>query len=271
MYKAEYPIDTSGARLPFLAAGIGRCSRQRPISRPDGFDLYMIFYTRHGSGTLSYMGRTVSLNAGDVIILNKDTPYEYSADSTEWHTSWITFKGSAVSDTLSELKLDGGKIVHYDSLEPVNELFSRLFGIISSRSRNWNFTASSLIYTLLTELYTHSCTEGISDAPSDESRLKSAYDFIAENFRRDITLEEIAAAAEVTPEYFCRLFRRSTNMRPFEYVARMRISEAKLLLETTDMPVSEIGTAVGYHDNSYFGSVFRRFEGISPTAFRGSK
>lgn len=272
MYKAEYPVDTSGADLPFIAAGIGKCSSQRPISRPDGFDLYMIFYTRHGGGTLFYLGKTISLKEGDVIILSKDTPYEYHAAEEEWHTSWITFSGRNVSGTLCALKLDGGKVIHYDSLEPVNDIFRRIFGIIRSREKSWTFTSSALIYTLLTELSVRAWGEESGSAEiSDESRLNSAYDFIRQNFRRDITLEEIAASADVTPEYFCKLFRRRTNMRPFEYVARMRISEAKLLLETTDMPVSEIGAAVGYRDKSYFGSVFKRYEGISPTAFRGTK
>lgn len=272
MYKAEYPVDTSGADLPFLAAGIGKCSAQRPISRSGGFDLYMIFYTRHGRGILSYLDRTIILEEGDVIILSKDIPYEYHAEGEKWHTSWITFSGRNVQDTLSALKLDGGQVVHYDSLEPVNDIFSRIFGIIRSRERSWTYTASALIYTLLTELSVHLAEEENASAEvSDESRLKAVYDFIGQNFRRDITLEEMSEAAGVTPEYFCRLFRRRTNMRPFEYVTRMRISEAKLLLETTDMPVSEIGAYVGYHDKSYFGSVFKRCEGVSPTVFRGIK
>lgn len=272
MYRAEYPIDTSGAELPFLAAGIGKCSSQRHISRPEGFEHCMIFYTRHGSGTLFYLNKEIRLAEGDVIILNKDTPYEYFSDGGEWHTSWITFSGSAAAETVSALKLDEGKTVHYDSLEPVNDIFRRIFGIISSRSKNWTYLSSSLIYSLLTEIYIRSLNEENGSAEiSDESRLKKAYDFMSENYRRDVTLEEIAAAAEVSPEYFCRLFRRRTNMRPFEYITRLRISEAKLLLETTDMPVSDIGTAVGYHDKSYFGSVFKRCEGISPTAFRGTK
>ena len=272
MYRAEYPIDTSGAELPFLAAGIGKCSSQRHILRPEGFEHCMIFYTRHGRGTLFYLNREIHLAEGDVIILNSGTPYEYFSDSGDWHTSWITFSGSAAAETISALKLDGGKVVHYDSLEPVNDIFRRIFGIISSRSRDWTYLSSSLIYSLLTEIYVRSQDKENGSAEiSDESRLKKAYDFMSENFRRDLTLEEISAAAEVSPEYFCRLFRRCTNMRPFEYITRLRISEAKRLLETTSMPVSEIGEAVGYHDKSYFGSVFRRSEGISPTAFRGTK
>lgn len=272
MYAAEYPVDTSGADLPFLAAGIGKCSAQRPIQRPNGFDLNMIFYTRHGSGTLHYLGKTITLSEGDVIILSKDIPYEYCSCSEEWHTSWITFSGYAAEETLSALKLDGGRVIHYDSLEPVNDIFRRIFGIIRSHSKSWTYTASSLIYTLLTELSVHSCSDdNISNETSDITRLKAACTFIEQNFRSDITLEEITAAAEVTPEYFCKLFRRYNNMRPFEYVTKLRISEAKFLLETTDMPVSEIGETVGYHDKSYFGSVFRRYEGISPTAFRGVK
>ncbi|MBQ2823266.1 MAG: AraC family transcriptional regulator [Oscillospiraceae bacterium] len=272
MYFAEYPIIPAEINLPLQPAGVGKCSSQCRITRQNGFNLHMVFYTRKGSGRLFYLGQEYCLSRGDIIILNKDIPYEYIPDDEHWHTSWITFSGAFAAETLSAFRLDGGKVIHYENPEPVNDMFRKMMGILKQQEHDWIYTSSALLYSLLTELSVHSADmsgeQGITD---DEGYLGRAFEFINENFRRDITLEEVASAAGVTPEYFCRIFRRRMNMRPFEYVAKMRVQEAKKLLETTSVPVSEIGCAVGYHDKSYFGSVFKKYEGISPSAFRGVK
>lgn len=60
-------------------------------------------------------------------------------------------------------------------------------------------------------------------------------------------------------------------MRPLEYIARRRISAAKLLLDGSGKSVQEIGKEVGYPDPTYFGIVFKRYEGVSPSTYRRIK
>ena len=60
-------------------------------------------------------------------------------------------------------------------------------------------------------------------------------------------------------------------MTPIGFLTRKRISEAKALLSDTDMPVSEVGKAVGFADKSYFTYVFRKFEGYSPSEYKKAK
>ena len=57
-------------------------------------------------------------------------------------------------------------------------------------------------------------------------------------------------------------------MRPFEYLAKRRIQKAKLMLVQDKYTVNEIAQIVGYNDCSYFCSVFKKHEGISPAEFR---
>lgn len=99
--------------------------------------------------------------------------------------------------------------------------------------------------------------------------LSPVIDYIDKNYSSDITLEELARLAGVGREYFCTIFRRKTGMRPFEYIAAIRIREAKKLLTYTELTAAEIGKTVGYEDKSYFGRVFKRYAGMPPTAFRG--
>ena len=64
---------------------------------------------------------------------------------------------------------------------------------------------------------------------------------------------------------------RKLGIRPLEYLARKRISEAKVLLINTDKSIYEIGKETGYNDANYFGIVFKKYEGISPGEYRKIK
>ena len=66
----------------------------------------------------------------------------------------------------------------------------------------------------------------------------------------------------------CRLFKDCYRMRPFEYLAKVRIGQAKIMLAQEKYTVNEIAQIVGYNDCSYFCSVFKKHEGISPAEFR---
>ena len=99
----------------------------------------------------------------------------------------------------------------------------------------------------------------------------NAVKYIDENYMTDITLESLSDRAKISPQHFCRLFKKHMGMRPLEYIARRRVSQAKLLLWETDEPVSKIGERTGYPDPTYFGVVFRKYEGISPVEYRRRK
>ena len=84
----------------------------------------------------------------------------------------------------------------------------------------------------------------------------------------DVTLEELSKIAEFSPQYICRLFKECLNTRPFEYITKIRITKAKLLMLDTDLSLSEIHNLVGYKDSSYFSAIFKRHEKMSPNDFR---
>ncbi|MFW6362105.1 MAG: helix-turn-helix domain-containing protein, partial [Spirochaetota bacterium] len=69
--------------------------------------------------------------------------------------------------------------------------------------------------------------------------------------------------------YLCTLFKDLVHCRPFEYITEYRINRAKELLVTNpEMKISEVANTVGYENKSYFGTNFRKIEGISPRSYR---
>ena len=92
--------------------------------------------------------------------------------------------------------------------------------------------------------------------------------YIDENYHENIDRNDVAAVAFVTPNYLSKLFKSSMNMNLREYINQLRIEEAKRLLLSTSMSVSEIASYVGYFNISYFSTVFHKIVGVSPFDWR---
>jgi len=95
-------------------------------------------------------------------------------------------------------------------------------------------------------------------------------DFINDNLERDISLEELALLARLSPTHFCRAFARTMGMPPHHYQVRQRVERAKMLLGDLGRSITEVATASGYSASSNFATVFRRVTGLSPREFRRS-
>ncbi|MDW7656125.1 MAG: helix-turn-helix transcriptional regulator [Bacillota bacterium] len=95
-----------------------------------------------------------------------------------------------------------------------------------------------------------------------------AMDFMASHYSDAIHLPEIAAAVNLSPYHFHRLFTQAVTMTPLTYLTRVRIERARELLLTTQMPVSEIAAACGFENPSYFSRIFRTNTGQPPGLFR---
>jgi len=78
----------------------------------------------------------------------------------------------------------------------------------------------------------------------------------------------MARLAGLPERSFARRFARATGLPPLEYVHRVRIEEAKQMLETGDAPVEAVAAEVGYQDASFFGRLFRRRVGMTPARYR---
>lgn len=92
--------------------------------------------------------------------------------------------------------------------------------------------------------------------------------YIQQHFRENISRDQIAAVAFITPNYLSKRFSSEMGMNIREYVNQLRIEEAKRLLLTTDDSISEIASMVGYDNISYFSTVFKKLCGASPADWR---
>ncbi len=99
--------------------------------------------------------------------------------------------------------------------------------------------------------------------------LRAVERFIAQNIGRQLSLDELARVAAMSPRTLARRVHANLGMTPHALVQRIRVSRAAHLLETTRASVDEVAAQVGYADAAAFRRVFRRFAGESPRRRRG--
>jgi AraC-like DNA-binding protein len=120
-----------------------------------------------------------------------------------------------------------------------------------------------------TELAQINATEFVHyDNKSEKDRLCEVYRYVHENFRSDIQLKDVARLTNLTPQSFCRLFKKRNNLHFVEYLNQVRISNACRLLLDSDWTISEIAYNCGYKTISNFNKLFKETTGLSPKRYR---
>jgi AraC family transcriptional regulator len=102
---------------------------------------------------------------------------------------------------------------------------------------------------------------------SDRQLLKIA-DYINTHLADDIALSDLAQLLGMSPFHFSRLFKRSLQVTPHQYVLGQRIEQAKQLLKETSLPIMDIALQCGFSSHSHLGKWFRQQTGVTPKMYR---
>jgi transcriptional regulator GlxA family with amidase domain len=102
----------------------------------------------------------------------------------------------------------------------------------------------------------------------NDSSIKKAQVFIEENYEIKLNIDEIARQFNISNRNFLRRFKKATSNTPLEYIQRVKIEAAKKRLESSTLNIQEVMYGVGYSDEKAFRSVFKKYTGLSPLAYR---
>lgn len=129
-------------------------------------------------------------------------------------------------------------------------LFIELLNIIS--------TDTGLI-PLSSASYTYSMTD------PQGMRIATVYNYIMNNYKTPLKLEEVAAQAHLTPTAFCRYFKKHTRHTFVNFLNNIRVSEAcKMLVSNESVSIASIAYGCGFNSITNFNYVFKSITGKSP-------
>lgn len=102
----------------------------------------------------------------------------------------------------------------------------------------------------------------------DKNVIYKALNYINENYNRDINLKAVSDYVHLSKNYFVNIFKKEVGESFVEYLTRIRVERAKVLLKNPELRISEVGGMVGIEDQKYFSKVFKKITGMTPTQYK---
>lgn len=268
MLNAIFPTNTQNTtELPFYLNSVGVHFEEKFTHRPQGYPYPQWMQTVAGEGLFTVNGEKYLLTESKGIYIPAYTPHAYHPISNSWRTSWISFSGNHIDETLKTLQLFQIKVIDISSNNMILQMIDEIFRTASTNYSLNSLVISTYIYTLLIEMNRLATTE-IKSSQGEKSKFSSILQYIDQYYMMDLSIQELANFIQVSPQYLCKLFKKELNKRPFEYIQEVRINKSKSLLLTMQNPsIKDIASAVGFMHPSYFGSVFKKYEKITPSEF----
>ncbi|GJM64257.1 AraC family transcriptional regulator [Persicobacter diffluens] len=113
-----------------------------------------------------------------------------------------------------------------------------------------------------------SVTDMCKEQEFNTERLEKVIRFVAAHYNDNISLQQVADIACMSPNYFCRFFKKMTSKSFFQYLNEVRVKNASRLLIQDNLLISEISEIVGYRSITHFNKQFKQIMGTTPNTYR---
>lgn len=108
------------------------------------------------------------------------------------------------------------------------------------------------------------------DIAPEEAKIQRAKDYIQAHLTENLSLKAIAATIDLSQHHFCRVFKKTTGLSPWQYVIQQKIALAEQLLRNPQLTVAQISRQLGYSTSAQFSNFFRHHTGVTPSAYRNN-
>ena len=250
---------------------------------------YELLFNSKSSG-IRFVGDSVSqFSPGDLVLVGPYLPHLWRNDQAYSHleigekqveTIVIKFlRGFAGQDTfdlpefheVNEL-LDQSKFGICFGREVSRELKKDLMDIVDLPQAMQSIKLLELLYKLSQANHKSllSSTDMRQYTAEHTQRIDTVLKFISDNYDSYITLNDVADIACLTPNSFCRFFKRVTNKSFTQFLNEVRIRNAARILVQRDLPISEVCYMVGYRSITNFNRQFKEIIGKTPKQYRAN-
>lgn len=277
MRRSADQIDKIFLRTPYAVHYRGMSRGAWAVeSRPDYYCLFML------DGEMDYQMSDDNgvLRKQDALLLDPGKAASANAHDAEFLT--LALSSSYVLDCAARTRLvKSGAIVSFrtpliEQNDRLGRLINNLVEELTDAEAGQEIVVAALIEQIVVHLLRHHTNVRRSDelelsrAGLVDRRIRRAIELMYAHLGRDLQLDEIAAAAYLSPFHFSRVFKKLTGATPHAYLATLRAVRAQELLAETDVSITEVSARVGYTSPSHFTKAFRQSTGMTPRAFRAA-
>lgn len=104
------------------------------------------------------------------------------------------------------------------------------------------------------------------ETPLLDPRIHKVMAYIMDHYAEEVTIKALAEWIGLNPVYLGKLFKQNTGSTCKEFLNRVRVNNAEMILSAGGFNVSEVAEHCGYHDVAYFSNVFKSMKGYPPSA-----
>lgn len=225
------------------------------ITEPRKVDTYELEYFSDYKGITVVNGKENPIKKGTILFAKPgDIRYSHLPFSCKFLHFNITDKSliNAVENIPSFFSVSNPNATE--------ETITNIISLFYSPNQFDNITASAKLITFLHKLS--------SEKKENPTVISLAKEFIEQNYKENISIDEVSAACNVSTAYLHKIFKNTLGITPGNYILNIRISVAQNLLVNTHQPLIEIAFNCGFNSQSYFSDCFKKYVGITPKDFR---
>jgi AraC-like DNA-binding protein len=248
---------------------------------------FEVLYLCSGSADCHIQNRLLPFNEGDLAVIGSTLYHRIERRSSSPPTVAALFfepdlircdGGSGSAEYLTPFLLQDSKFPHIVPAETgvprqVLDMMLRIrseLPVASPRARLAVKTYLKMLLILLVNQYASyaGTVETFQRQQRALDRLQPLFRYLGENYADTIQVREAARICAMSESHFMSFFKQVTGLSFMKYLIHYRVERAQALLTNTDESLSSISQKVGFCDQSYFGTVFRKIVGTTPTIYR---
>jgi AraC family transcriptional regulator, arabinose operon regulatory protein len=237
--------------------------------RKHGCKQFILIYCVKGEGWYTIKNKKFKVKANQYFILPVGTAHEYGAELKDpWSIYWVHYAGENAEYFTSYLLPKKGyspvlvapsllRLMIFEDILNHIELHNSTGNLINANSSLYAFLAS------FQKLH-------LKLANKEENPIEDVIAFMKENLDKNLSLEDFAQHAHISPSHLSALFRQKTKYSPINLYTSFKIQKACQLLQDSGISIKMIANKFGFEDQYHFSRVFKKVMGISPKHFRES-
>lgn len=240
-------------------------------------DRLELLYIYSGSGSYQVGRRDYAVTEGDIVICNANTLHgENFLLPTEIQTYCCAYDGVRLPGLPENTLIPAEKhpvvsLRQYGGL--IREMTVRIYQLYGNSMPDF-FLAPVMAKNVLAMTWYEFLEQEKSSGRTHvlqktETLIRRITEYLDQNYKReDLRMKSLCDRFHISASYLSHAFKRETGISPKQYVLLRRIGEAQSLLESTDRPIGEIETGLGFGSSVHFSSTFKKYVGMSPRDYR---
>lgn len=237
-------------------------------------DMYQIEFISGGEGTLRLNKKEYPAERGLMYAIRLRDYHSFEVSKTlTVHRIVLPLKcmPEKMSYGMLKSKTDIITKLEADSATHIENLFSMLESRGEALFNNEIYIQECLINVIVTEFFERANYKPLDLYVSDENKVEKVMLYIEDNFRKKLTIADVAEEFKMNPNYLNRIFKEQMGMTLYAAIKNARLEYAKKLLVETDISIADVCETCGYSDSANFLRDFKKLTGASPLKYRKLK